>query len=266
MAANVGGGVAALVTGASSGIGLELAKLLARDGHDLVLVARREPELRGIAGELARAHGVKAHVVAADLAKPDVPARVAQAVRDAGVEVGVLVNNAGFGIHGSFARQAMAKQLEMVQVNVAALTALTGLFLPGMLERRFGRILSVASTASFQPGPRMAVYYATKAYVLSLSVALSVETEGTGVSVTALCPGPTASGFQEVAGMKESRLVRLGMMAAAPVALAGYRGMLRGKTIVIPGVRNRALALATRLGPQRLIAKIVEQMHVLRGA
>jgi len=260
-----GGKPTALVTGASSGIGLELAKLLAADGHDLVLVARRERELRAVA-DVASRHGVRAHVVVADLADPGAPVRVAEAVRDAGVEVGVLVNNAGFGLHGAFAGQPLARQLEMVQVNVTALTALAGLFLPGMLARRYGRILNVASTAAFQPGPRMAVYYATKAYVLSLSVALSVELEGTGVTVTALCPGPTTTGFQEVAGMKESRLVRMGTMETGPVARAGYRAMLRGNAIVIPGIRNRVFALATRFGPKRWLAKIVEQMHVLRGA
>ncbi len=256
----------ALVTGASSGLGLELAQLLAADRHDLVLVARREPQLRALADRLARDHGVSARVVVADLARPDGPERVAQAVQAANTFVEILVNNAGFGVNGSFVRQAPARQLEMLQVNVTALTALSALFLPGMVERKAGRVLNVASTAAFQPGPRMAVYYASKAYVLSLSVALSVELEDTGVTVTALCPGPTATEFQGVAGMQESRLFRAGTMDAKTVARAGYRGMLAGRAVVVPGVRNRVLALSTRVSPTLWAARIAGWLHRARGA
>lgn len=256
---------AALVTGASSGIGLELARMLAADGYPLVLVARRERELRGLADQLARQHGITAHVVAADLSDPAAPVRVARECERAGVEIGVLVNNAGFGQRGSFVRLPLARQLAQVQVNVTALTHLAGLFLPGMLTRKWGRVLNVASTAAFQPGPNMAVYYATKAYVLSLSVALSVELEGTGVSVTALCPGPTVTGFQAAAEMTDSRLFRMGAMTVEPVARAGYRGMMRGTPIVVPGFKNRALGVATQLSPRYWTAKIAGWMHVLRG-
>lgn len=256
----------AVVTGASSGIGLELAKLLAADQHDLVLVARREAELRALADALSRAHKIRTHVVAADLADPAGSDRVAQAVSGARLEVDILINNAGFGTNGSFAKQPLKRQLEMIQVNITALTALTHAFLPGMIDRQSGRIMHVASTAAFQPGPRMAVYYATKAYVLSVSVALSVELEGSGVTVTAVCPGPTTTGFQEVAGMKESRLIQMGTMTAESVAGAGYRGMLAGRPIVIPGFRNAVGAFATRAVPITWAARAAGWTHLKRGA
>lgn len=256
---------AAVVTGASSGIGLELAKLLAADGQTLVLVARREPDLRALADRLARQHGITAHVVVADLSDPAAPERVARECEQAGVEIDVLVNNAGFGQRGSFVRLPLDRQLAQVQVNVTTLTHLIGLFLPGMVARKRGRVLNVASTAAFQPGPNMAVYYSTKAYVLSLSVALSIELEGTGVSVTALCPGPTVTGFQAAAAMTDSRLFRMGAMAVEPVALAGYRGMLKGTAIVVPGMRNKVLGMAAQVSPRYLTAKIAGWMHVLRG-
>ena len=178
----------ALITGASSGIGLDLARLFAKDGHDVVLVARSEGKLREIAAELERDFGMTAHVIVADLAKPDAPQTL---VAQLPVDVDVLVNNAGFGVLGPFVETDLAKELEMIQVNVVALTHLTKLLLPPMVARRRGRVLNVASTAAFQPGPLMAVYYATKAYVLSFSEAIADELRDSGVTVTALCPGPT---------------------------------------------------------------------------
>src|SRR3954449_1502715 len=192
----------ALVTGASAGIGRELCDILAREGHDLVLVARREPELTALAGELKEKYGADARVVIADLSK----ARAAQGVvKELGpsAEVDVLVNNAGFGGHGAFVERPRDVELGQIAVNVTALTDLTRLLLPGMVERRRGRILNVASTAAFQPGPFMAVYYATKAYVLSFSQAIAEELSGSGVTVTTLCPGVTETQFQQVAGAED---------------------------------------------------------------
>ena len=178
----------ALVTGASSGIGLELATLLAKDRHDLVLVARGRERLDGVARGLTEEFGVAATVLPADLTDPSAPIDIALALAERKLAIDILVNNAGFGVYGFFAQTPLEKELAMIQVNITALTHLTKLLLPGMLERRRGRILNVASTAAFQPGPLMAVYYATKAYVLSFSEALANETAGTGVTVTALCP------------------------------------------------------------------------------
>jgi uncharacterized protein len=256
---------AALVTGASGGIGLELARLFAADGHDLVLVARDEAKLRRVGEELAREHGVRFHVVAADLADPAAPEAVFRAVREAGVEVEALVNNAGFGLYGPFAQTgaepatALSRELEMIQVNVTALTHLTKLFLPGMVARGHGRVMNVASTAAFQPGPLMAVYYASKAFVLSFSEALSVELAGTGVVVSCLCPGATRTDFQKAAAMEDSRLFRGGhVMDAATVARAGYRGLLAGKPLVVPGAVNKAMAQGTRFIPRSFAARLAK--------
>jgi uncharacterized protein len=249
----------ALITGASSGIGLDLARLFAKDGHDVVLVARSEGKLREIAAELERDFGVTAHVIVADLARPDAPQRL---VADHPVDVDVLVNNAGFGVAGPFIENDLAKELEMIQVNVVALTHLTKLLLPPMIARRRGRVLNVASTAAFQPGPLMAVYYATKAYVLSFSEALANEVQGTGVTVTALCPGPTATEFQQRAQMEHARLMRSPlMMDAAAVARVGYRALIAGKTVAIPGWANRLAAFTVRFTPRGLATRVVRQIN-----
>ncbi len=255
----------ALVTGASSGIGLELATLLARDRHDLVFVARRRDRLDAIARGLTEEFGVRATVLALDLARPETPAEIARELSGRGVGVDILVNNAGFGLHGLFATTPLEKELEMIQVNVAALTHLTKLLLPPMLERRRGRILNLASTAAFQPGPLMAVYYATKAYVLSFSEALANETAGTGVTVTALCPGPTTTDFQKQAGVEKTPLFAGPLVMDAPtVALAGYRGMMRGDRVVIPGILNQALVQALRVTPRRVATAVARRIQERR--
>lgn len=248
----------ALVTGASAGIGAELARALATD-HDLVLSARREPELRTLAAGLAPA---ACHVFPADLADPAAPRALFDAVSAAGLTVDVLVNNAGFGDLGPFADLDLAKALRMIQVNVTALTELTGLFLPGMRARGRGRILNVGSIAGFQPGPYMAVYYATKAFVNSFSEALHSELLGTGITVTCLAPGPTRSEFAGVAGMQETRAFTVGSVAdARPVARAGIRGLRRGTRMVVPGLRNRLLLFAERFAPRGVVIRAVKWMQ-----
>jgi short-subunit dehydrogenase len=241
----------ALITGASGGIGLELARLAAKDGHDLILVARSETKLAEIAKYLTGMYQVRVERIVADLADPDAPAAIVERAQGLGMDVEVLINNAGFGDWGLFGRADLARQLEMIQVNVTALTQLTRLFLPGMIHRRRGRILNLGSTAGFAPGPLMSVYYATKAYVISFSEAIGHELRGTGVTVTVLCPGPVRTGFAERAGTGGSNLFSdPNVMEPGPVAEAGYRGMRRGRAIVIPGVANKLLIQSLRLSPR----------------
>ncbi len=247
----------ALITGASGGIGLELAHILAREGYDLILVARSLPALQTLASELSALHGISAEALGVDLGEADGPARLYQSVSERGLKIDTLINNAGFGLAGRFDQTNGARELEMIQVNVAALTELTKLFLPGMIGRRRGQIMNVASTAAFQPGPLMAVYYATKAYVLSFTQAVAEELRDTGVTLTALCPGPTHTGFANVAGMQGTRLFNSPLtMGASAVAEYGYRAMVRGERVAIPGVFNRLGAFATRLAPRRLLTKL----------
>jgi len=252
----------ALVTGASGGIGAEIARVLAGKGHDLVLVARSAERLAALAEELSRAHGIQARALAADLAQGEEPDRLARSIASEGSEVDVLVNNAGFGLHGPFVRTDGARELEMIQLNVVALTRLTKLLLPGMVARGRGRVLNVASTAGFAPGPFMAVYYATKAFVVSLSEALAEEVRGTGVTVTALCPGATRTAFAGAAGMEDSALFRRGVvMDARTVARAGVEGMLAGRTLVVPGLANKALLASIRVTPRSLVRRITRRMQ-----
>ena len=252
----------ALVTGASSGIGLELATLLAKDRHDLVLVARGRERLDSVARGLTTEFGVAATVLPTDLTDPAAPLDIVLALAEQKLLIDILVNNAGFGVYGFFANTPLEKELAMIQVNITALTHLTKLLLPRMLERRRGRILNVASTAAFQPGPLMAVYYATKAYVLSFSEALANETAGTGVTVTALCPGPTITEFQKRAGLEMTRLFKSPLVMDAPtVARAGYEGMMRGKRVVVPGATNRTLVQALRVTPRRLAAAVARRIQ-----
>src|SRR5205807_8317174 len=239
----------ALVTGASGRIGEELARLFAPDGHSLVLVARSRDKLSALAEELSDKHNVNALVLPADLARAEAPREIFEELQSDAVTVDALVNNAGIGSYGLFAETDAKTELDLLQINVVALTHLTKLFLPQMIARRRGYVLNVASTAAFQPGPLMAVYYASKAYVLSFTEALANETSGTDVRVSALCPGPTETGFVAAAGMVESKLFDANVMDARSVAVEGYRGMLSGKTIVIPGFRNRLLASGYRFAP-----------------
>lgn len=252
----------ALVTGASSGIGLDLAREMARHGCDLVLVARSEGKLQELAVELEKRNDITAHVIACDLARPNAAAQLVDQLKQRAIDVDVLVNNAGYGLAGAFVETDLTREIDMIQVNVVALTQLTKLLLPPMVARKRGRILNVASTAAFQPGPLMAVYYATKAYVLSFTEAIADELRDSGVTVTALCPGPTATGFADVANMTRSRLfTMMRPMSAARVARAGYRGLMSGRRLVIPGAKNKLLVQSLRVSPRRAVTTLVRKFQ-----
>ncbi len=251
----------ALITGASAGIGRDLARLFAADGHNLVLVARRAEALRALADELAREHRIQAATIAVDLAKPDAPARIQSELSRAGTSIDVVVNNAGFGLQGTVAELPLERQLDMIQVNVTALTALTRLFLPAMLQRNRGGILNVASTAAFQPGPLMAVYYATKAYVESFTEALAEEVKGTGLRITCLCPGPTATEFAEAAAIADTNLFRGRTMTSADVARIGYDGWKNGKVLVVSGLSNKVGMSLVRMAPRSMVRRLVKRLN-----
>ncbi|MER2268526.1 SDR family NAD(P)-dependent oxidoreductase [Methylobacterium oxalidis] len=253
----------ALVTGASSGIGADLARVLAGRGHDLLIVARSTDRLQNLARELA-GRGAQVHIETEDLAASGAAGRLVERVRSAGHQVDVLVNNAGFGLAGPFHHSSPAELTGMIGVNITALTELSRAFLPGMIERRRGGILNVASVAAFQPGPFMAVYYASKAYVLSFSEALWEECRGTGVTVTALCPGPVETGFAERAAMTSTRLFESRLMPKMPsarVAELGVAGFQRGQRVVIPGVASNLIANGSRLTPRRLVLLLTRYLQ-----
>jgi uncharacterized protein len=249
-----------LVTGASGGIGAELARVFAKSGSALVLTARSVDKLEVLARELREKQGVAVRVIAADLAAADGPRRLLERLAQEGVQVDVLVNNAGYGGFGAFAETDWADKAGMLQLNVASLTELTQRLLPGMVARKRGGVLNLASTAAFQPGPLTAVYAASKAYVLSFSEAVAEEVRASGVTVTALCPGATVTGFASRAAMEGSRLFqRKGLPDAASVAQAGYDGFRRGATVVIPGLQNKLLAQSVRFTPRRWVTRIVRR-------
>jgi len=252
------------ITGASSGIGYELAHIFAQQGHALVLTARRRDRLEALAAPLRTEHNVSVTVLPKDLAKPGAPEELHAELQRLGIDVDILVNNAGFGLYGFFADSALSEQLEIIQVNLTAVTHLTRLVLPDMMARRRGRILNVASTAAFQPGPLMSIYYATKAYVLAFSEGLADELRGTGVTVTALCPGPTRTEFHDRAGLSETPLGRIVRMKPDEVAWAGYRGLMAGKPLIVPGLRNRLLAFLVRLLPRQWVTRIVRRFQERR--
>lgn len=254
----------ALITGASGGIGYELARVMAADHWDLVLAAHSGDKLSELAGQLASAYQVQVNTVPIDLAVPGVARQLFAAATAAGPPLTAVVNNAGFGLFGPFAEADPASIDQLIQLNIAALTDLTRLALPDMVARRSGYILNVASAAAFQPGPLMAIYYASKAYVLHFSEAIAEELSGSGVFVTALCPGATETGFAQRAAMEDSRLFQGGVLSAATVAQAGYRGMLSGRRVVIPGWKYKVLTTAVRFSPRTLTAKIAKAMQERR--
>lgn len=246
----------AVVTGASSGIGLETARELAARGYALVLSARSTERLEAVAAELRRAHGTRSLMAPADLGDPGGADALAQQITAAGLEPKVLVNNAGIGVFGPFADVDPARTQEMVEINIAAMTRLTALLLPALLKQAPAHILNVASTAAFQAGPGMAVYFASKAYVLSFGEALDAELSGRGVRVTTLCPGATRTGFQARAEGERSALFRGGMASARDVARFGVEAMERGRRVAIPGLSNRLLVLGAQWSPRRVATAI----------
>jgi short-subunit dehydrogenase len=256
----------ALITGASFGIGLELSRIFARYNHNLVLVARSADKLRQLASELEKAHGTRSLMLAVDLTDPGSATYVLDQTTRAGVVVDVLVNNAGFGQYGLFAESDLEECLRQIQLNVTTLTHLTRLYLPGMIGRGSGRILNVASTAAFQAGPLMAVYYATKAYVLHFSEAIANELKGSGVTVTCLCPGLTTTEFHKRANMTNSRLLPFGAMTARAVAEDGYRALMSGKPVAISGFKNWLLAQSVRFSPRQMVTAVARKLQEGRGA
>ena len=250
-------GQRALVTGASSGIGAVFARELARHGADLVLVARSEAKLAALAEELRGSYGVAADVAAADLAKPSAAAELVSSLQTRGLQIDILVNNAGFGLFAPVQQADSAALADMVRLNVATLVDLTRAYLPGMLERDRGAIVNVGSTAGFQPVPYMAVYGATKAFVLSFTEALWAETRGTGVRVTALCPGSTDTGFFDVAG-DDAQVGR--RISPEKVVQAAFRALdRRASTVVTGGLESWTLTNSSRLAPRQLVARIAER-------
>ncbi|MGD1090006.1 MAG: SDR family oxidoreductase [Verrucomicrobiota bacterium] len=247
-----------LITGASSGIGLELAKCFAADGCRVILVARSKEALETLAEELLRKNKAEAIVLTADLSLLETPKLIFEELSAQNISVDILVNNAGFGLHDAFVTLPLQRQLEMIRVNVTALTELTGLFLPGMIERQRGGILNVGSVAGFQPGPGMTVYYATKAYVLSFTEALAEELSDAGLIVTALCPGPTTTNFGNVARGQKTRKIKTQKMAAEAVAIYGHRAFRKGKRLAVPGLSNRLLIFMNRITPRWFPRKIIK--------
>ncbi|MDP4173285.1 MAG: SDR family oxidoreductase [Bacteroidota bacterium] len=245
----------ALVTGASGGIGLEIARVLAQNRFNLVLVARRQTELNQIKDELIAKYGITVKVIAKDLSLISSCEEIYKELQEENIKIDVLVNNAGFGDYGFFDESDWNKDYRMIELNIASLTFLTKLFINEMTKRKHGRILNVSSTAAFQPGPLMAVYYASKAYVQSFSEAIANELKGKGVTVTALCPGATVSGFQKAASLESSRLVKgRKLPTAKEVARFGFEAMMKGKTVAIHGTLNKLLAFSVRFFPRDLVS------------
>jgi len=244
-----------LITGASGGIGYDLSSVFAENGYNVVLVARTKEKLLALANQAQQMFGVSAQVIVKDLTKPNAAEEIHRQLEQEGIHVDVLVNNAGYGLLGNFAFTSKRDELEMIQLNIATVAHMTKLFLPAMIKNGKGRILNVASTAGFQPGPLMANYSATKAYVVSFSIGLAEEVRENGVTVSVLCPGPTFTGFQERAGIHENPLLKLVMADSRVVARAGYEGLMAGKTVIIPGFFNRLGSLISRLSPSTLTAR-----------
>jgi len=251
-----------LITGASSGIGLELARIFAAKGFNLVIVSRNVIELSKLKTELTDKHKVYVEEIVKDLSVPGAAKEVYDEVKSLSFEVDYLINNAGFGDFGEFYKSDWDKQERMINVNMLALTHLTRLYLPEMIKKKSGKIMNVASTAAFQPGPLMSVYYASKAYVLSFTEAIANEAEGTGVTVTALCPGPTKSGFQKAANVESSkRLNAKSIPDSKAVAEFGYKAMMKGKRVAVHGIMNKELAFFSRRAPKGIILKAVRKIN-----
>lgn len=251
----------AIITGASFGIGREFARICARRGYDLLLTARSQQQLELLAGEIRTQTNRTVGILPKDLAQPAAPREIFEDIRGLNLQPEILINNAGFGLVGRFWELDEVQQMEMIQLNVTALSHLTRLFLPGFVERRRGRILNVASTAAFQPGPLMSVYYATKAYVVSFSEAIHNEARDYGVSVTCLCPGPTRTEFQDRAGASKTKLFSSRAMEAREVAEIGFAAMEAGKPLAIAGRMNALMAFLTRFAPIQFTARMARRFQ-----
>jgi hypothetical protein len=246
-----------VITGASAGLGVDFARLFAADGHPLVLVARRRERLDALAESLP----TETRVLVQDLAQPQAAARVTAHLEQEGIEPYAVVNNAGFGMRGKFVELDRERQLEMIQLNVTVLTDLTRRLLPGMIARGAGGMLNVASLAAFQPGPNMSVYYATKAFVLHLTEGIAQETRGLGVTVTAFCPGPVATEFGEVSGLGKPAAFNWWTMSSARAARIGYRGFLRGRTVIVPGVIPQLARFLNWITPRSWSRAVMEKIQ-----
>lgn len=255
----------ALITGASSGIGLELARIFGEQRYNLILTARDRDALLGLAAELESRHGITVTAIPQDLSLIDSPDRLAAELRQRSIHVDMLVNNAGFATSGPFEQCEVTSCLQLLQVNIVSLTHLTRLLLPAMVDRGFGKILNIASIAAFVPGPLTACYNASKAFVVSLSTALSHELRDTGVTVTALCPGPTDTKFAERAGLTGTKAFSENVMSAAEVARSGFDAMMLGKPLEIPGLRNKMRMLPLPLVPRRVLAHFSRKYHQKAG-
>jgi uncharacterized protein len=255
---------ATLITGASSGIGLEFAKIFAREGHNLVLVARSEETLSTLKKQFEEEYDVSVRVIVKDLTHYSSPTEIYDEVKRENINVNILVNNAGFGVHGYFKDTDLESELEMIQVNITALTHLTKLFLKDMVDNNNGRILNVASVAAFQPGPLMAVYYASKAYVLSFSEAIAEELRDTKVKVTTLCPGLVKTNFSKVAHANGSLLFDRDATSAKDIAEYGYKALYNDKRVVIPGIRYKTLVQMTKFIPRKTVTKVLKKFQEKR--
>lgn len=251
-----------LITGASGGIGYDIARLAAADGTNLVLVARSADKLNRISEELRKNYSSQVVTIAVDLSEESGVNSLISEIESGNITIDALVNNAGFGDFGDFAKADLPKNMEMIRLNISAITRLSHFALQAMLKTKHGKIMNVASTAAFMPGPGMAVYYASKAYVLSFSEALTRELKGTGITVTTLCPGPTDTSFAAAAGLGKSLLHRmLPPATSAEVAKAGYKAMMNGKTVVIPGIMNKLSTIAPRFSPRSMVRNLIYNIH-----
>ncbi len=252
----------ALITGASSGIGLELAKIHAAKGDNLVLVARSKNKLDDCKLELEKTHKITVYTVEKDLSVPDSAQEVYDEIKTQNIQIDYLINNAGFGVFGMFFENDWSKELDMINLNITTLTQFCKLYVKDMVDRGNGKIMNIASTAAFQPGPTMAIYYATKAYVLHFSEAINNEVRGKGVTITAYCPGATVSGFFAVAAMEESNLVKgKKLPSSMEVAVHAYKSMMKGKAVAIHGIKNYLLANSVRFSPRALVVKVTRKIQ-----
>lgn len=258
-------GETVLITGATTGIGYEMSKLFAMNGYNLVIIARNQSQLQQLQQQWENEFGVTIHAIEKDLSQPSSVTEIMDYLDKNKIEIDILINNAGFGLYGPFIETSIEQELQMIQVNIVALTHLTKCLVPNMIRKKKGKILNVASIAAFQSGPLMAVYYATKAYVLSFSEALTNELADHGILVSVLCPGPTNTEFEKRANLKQSKLSRRNLMYPEEVAKIAFRQFMKGKTFIVPGATNWILVRSSRLLPRKMVTGIVRKIQNERG-